>query len=68
MIDPQAVGERHARYHADNIEKFLPTKTTERRAGVVAAVGVYCTQVLPGLIIDRRDPAVLATEDEDYMA
>ena len=37
-----------------------------RMAAVTASVRAYAEDVLPGLIISRRDHVVLATEDEDY--
>jgi len=37
-----------------------------RTAGVTKKVREYARTILPDLMISRRDPVVLATEDEDY--
>jgi hypothetical protein len=64
-MDTKAVAANHADYYATTISGLL-TKPAARIAAAIDWTGAYCRDVLPGLLIDRRDPVVVATEDEDY--
>ena len=45
---------------------YKKAKDRTRMNGVRAKVRAYARDILPGLMIDRRAPVVLATEDEDF--
>jgi len=59
-----AVAARHADYYAGNMPKFMPNKKPERIDDAIKWTGDYARNVLPGLLIARDDPAVLATKEE----
>ncbi len=54
------------RYVKASTRLYKKSYDRQRMAAVTKKVREYAGNVLPGLIISRRDPVVLATEDEDY--
>ena len=45
---------------------YKKAKEPERMKDVRAKVRAYARNILPGLMIDRRDPLVLATQEEKF--
>lgn len=60
------IADQHARYYAAKMPQFLASKSSGRIAAAIEWTGHYASNVLPGLIIDRSDPVVLATKEETH--
>jgi len=63
-MDIGAIAARHADYYASNMRSFLEGKPSARIGAAIEWTGAYCHQVLPGLLIDRKDPVVLLTQEK----
>lgn len=62
ILDQAAIDQ----YVAATAGLYKKADNPDRNAAVTASVRAYAENVLPGLMIGRRDPVVLATEDEDF--